>query len=148
MQFLATDQLSACETRQKGLIQIIELLMVLLAAAAQPSQVRLQLRALWASPGKVELLWVCGVSVRCGGRAACSCVRVWSDRCVCGTCVCVCVGLLRPAPPRRLVGMVEERRQSGRVGYYGGCSVDCMRFQLSRRSGTFWVKYPVPDLPD
>ena len=45
MQFLATDQLSACETRQKGLIQIIELLMVLPAAAAQPSQGRLQLRA-------------------------------------------------------------------------------------------------------
>ena len=45
MRFLATDQLSACETRQKGLIQIIELLMVLPAAAAQPSQGRLQLRA-------------------------------------------------------------------------------------------------------
>ena len=61
-------------------------------------------------------------------------------------CVCVCGSPQTCTASRRLVGMVEERRQSGRVGYYGDCSVDCVRFQLSRRSGTFRVKYPVPDL--
>ena len=76
-----------------------------------------------------------------------SCECVWVARCVVApVCVCVCGSPQTCTASKRLVGMVEEGRQSGRVGCYGGCSVDCMRFQLSRRSGTFWVKYPVPDL--
>ena len=84
-------------------------------------------------------------AVEDGQRARVCVCGVWQV-CVWHLCVCVCVSPQTCTASRRLVGMVEERRQSGRVDYYGGCSIDCVRFQLSRRSGTFWVKYPVPDL--
>ena len=70
--------------------------------------------------------------------------------CGCGRCVvapmCVCVWVSSDLHRLEEVGGHGRGEEAGRAGYYGGCSVDCMRFQLSRRSGTFWVKYPIPDL--
>ena len=48
----------------------------------------------------------------------CACVE-WQV-CVWHLCVCVCGSPQTCTASRRLVGMVEERRNSQAVGYYGG----------------------------
>ena len=67
----------------------------------------------------------------------CVCVDVagvWWHLCVCG-----CGSPQTCTASRRLVGMVEERRNSQAVGFYGGYCELCVRFRLSRRCGTFSV---------